>query len=211
MGSGTRGPACGRARQQALETEADRPFSDRIAEPEPTPTLGQVRRPFGCGDRASEVPEAVLPKLRDLDPRVDRDGAAARREVVPGRCRFLVATHPSEEPRALDRHPLRCPRRIEPTLDDPRPGRSATAATNVGDSARMPPRLRHRCEVIVVRVWIPRRDGRHERGIEAGKGIVQPALASECPSEAGEVAPRSLFPGGRVRVVDVDSDEQPRE
>ena len=85
------------------------------------------------------------------------------------------------------------------------------AATDVGDATWVPPGLSHGCRLIAVgfRSW--RWDGRDERGIEARQGIVEPSLASECPGEAGKVAARSPRSRCWVRVVGVDSDEQPRE
>jgi hypothetical protein len=81
----TRVPACARTSHEALEAEADRPFGQRIAESEPAPTFGQVHGAFCGRDGTREIAEPVLPKLCHLDPRMDRDRSATRREVVPGR------------------------------------------------------------------------------------------------------------------------------
>jgi hypothetical protein len=122
-----------------------------------------------------------------------------------------VAAHPSQESGALDRDALRGPWRIEAAVDDARPGRPVMAATDVGDATWVPPRLSRGSRFISVRVRSWHWDGRDERRIEARKGIVEPSLASECPGEAGKIAARSSRSRGWVRVVGVDSDEQPGE
>jgi hypothetical protein len=88
----------------------ERPVHDRIGHAHATPSLGERDGPPRRVERPGEVGQAVLAKLRDLDPCLDRDRSRTLGEIQPARHRVVVPPEPAEQPTALDRHALDRPR-----------------------------------------------------------------------------------------------------
>ena len=162
------------------------------------------------------IAQAVLPELRDLDPGVDGDRSAASRQVEPRRDGLVVAAHPAQEARSLDPDALGRPRRIETAVHDPRPGRWSARA------CRRPRRAGDATTAVAGR---PRDRRPPTPGHGSGSGgrsgssaaSRQPRASSRRRSRANARARPARSPrgavraGGRVRVVDVDPPEQPRQ
>jgi hypothetical protein len=60
-------------------------------------TFDRSLRGAGCGERSGRVVDAMLERLRDLDPGRDRIRPTAVREVAPRLERLIVATQAAQE------------------------------------------------------------------------------------------------------------------
>lgn len=99
---------------------------DRHLEPPERPAQPALAGQHAAGrrgrlERAARIPEAVLPKLRDLDPGEDRQRSARAHEVEPGGLGVAIPTETAEEAAPLGEQAGLRPRRIPPRRVGRRP------------------------------------------------------------------------------------------
>jgi hypothetical protein len=158
----------------------------------------------------------MLAGLRDLDPRQDREGAAAGREVEPCGLGVAMPAEPPQGPRPLGRDAGHRPWRIRARGICGPPRRwvrvSVGAAAVVGPGPRRPPRDGFIASGPPARASAGRVRGRSgdrlEAGLEAGQGLVLAAAARERPTEAREVTGRQAVPPRAIRVLAIDMTEE---